>query len=39
MIKVAVAGCGGRMGSAVVDAVKAAEDMELICGIDPSNPA
>lgn len=39
MIKVAVAGCGGRMGSAVVDAVEAAEDMELICGIDPSNPA
>ena len=38
MIKVAVAGCGGRMGSAVVDAVEAAEDMELICGIDPSNP-
>ena len=39
MIKVAVAGCGGRMGSAVGDAVEAAEDMELICGIDPSNPA
>ena len=35
MIKVAVAGCAGRMGSAVVDAVNAAEDMELVCGIDP----
>lgn len=36
MIKVAVAGCGGRMGTAVVDAVEAAEDMELVCGIDPN---
>ncbi len=35
MIKVAVAGCAGRMGSAVVDAVNAADDMELVCGIDP----
>ena len=35
MIKVAVVGCAGRMGSAVVDAVNAAEDMQLICGIDP----
>ncbi len=35
MIKVAVAGCAGRMGTAVVDAVNAAEDMELACGIDP----
>ena len=35
MIKVAVAGCAGRMGQAVVDAVSAAEDMELVCGIDP----
>ncbi len=34
MIKVAVAGCAGRMGSAVVDAVNAADDMELVCGID-----
>ena len=34
MIKVAVVGCLGRMGSAVVDAVNAAEDMQLICGID-----
>ncbi len=35
MIKVAVAGCAGRMGSSVVDAVRAADDMELACGIDP----
>lgn len=35
MIRVAVAGCAGRMGSAVVDAVTAAEDMEVVCGIDP----
>lgn len=35
MINVAVAGCAGRMGSAVVDAVNAAEDMNLVCGIDP----
>ena len=35
MIKVAVAGCAGRMGSAVVDAVNAADDMQLACGIDP----
>ena len=36
MIRVAVAGCAGRMGSAVVDAVNAAEDMEFVCGIDPN---
>lgn len=35
MIKVAVAGYAGRMGSAVVDAVSAADDMTLVCGIDP----
>ena len=35
MINVAVAGCAGRMGSAVVDAVNAADDMKLVCGIDP----
>ena len=35
MIKVAVSGCAGRMGSAVVAAVTAAEDMEVACGIDP----
>lgn len=37
MIKVAVVGCGGRMGTAVVDAVNAAEDMELVCGVDPNS--
>ena len=35
MIRVAVAGYAGRMGSAVVDAVTAAEDMCVACGIDP----
>ena len=35
MIQVAVAGYAGRMGSAVVDAVTAADDMEVACGIDP----
>lgn len=35
MIKVAVAGCAGRMGSAVVNAVSAADDMTCVCGIDP----
>lgn len=35
MIKVAVAGYAGRMGSAVVEAVGASDDMEVACGIDP----
>lgn len=35
MIKVAVTGCAGRMGTAVSDAVRAAEDLELVCGVDP----
>jgi len=35
MIKVAVSGCAGRMGQAVVDAVNGADDMQLVCGIDP----
>ena len=35
MIKVAVAGCCGRMGSSVVNAVQNAEDLTLVCGIDP----
>lgn len=35
MITVAVSGCCGRMGQAVVDAVKSADDMTLVCGIDP----
>ena len=34
MINVAVAGFAGRMGSAVVDAVTAADDMQVVCGID-----
>lgn len=38
MIKVAVAGYAGRMGSAVVDAVGAADDMVVACGIDPNAP-
>lgn len=39
MIKVAVAGCLGRMGTAVVNAVQAQDDMELACGIDPNAKA
>lgn len=35
MIQVAVSGCAGRMGTAVVDAVTASEDMKVACGIDP----
>ena len=35
MIEVAIAGYAGRMGSAVVDAVSAADDMNVACGIDP----
>ena len=35
MINVAVCGCAGRMGSTVVNAVTAAEDMQVVCGIDP----
>lgn len=35
MITVAVCGCAGRMGSATVDAVQGADDMDLVCGIDP----
>ena len=35
MIRVAVAGCAGRMGATVVDAITAADDMEVTCGIDP----
>lgn len=34
MIKVGVAGCKGRMGSAVVNAVGKEDDMEVACGID-----
>ena len=35
MIRVAVCGCAGRMGSTVVETVQAADDMELVCGVDP----
>ncbi len=35
MIRVAVAGCAGRMGSAAASAIDAADDMEIACGIDP----
>ncbi len=35
MINVAVSGFAGRMGSAVVDAVTAADDMQVTAGIDP----
>lgn len=35
MIRVAVAGSSGRMGTAIVEAVQSADDMELVCGIDP----
>ena len=35
MIRVAVAGYAGRMGGTVVEAVTAADDMEVVCGIDP----
>ncbi len=37
MIKVAVSGCNGRMGKAVVQAVKDADDLTLVCGIDPAD--
>lgn len=39
MIQVAVSGCAGRMGSTVVEAVTAADDMEVVCGIDPHAPS
>lgn len=39
MISVAVAGCAGRMGSTVVNAVNASNDMEVVCGIDPYGKA
>lgn len=35
MIRVAVTGSCGRMGTAVVDAVRKADDMCFVCGIDP----
>ena len=36
MIKVAVAGCMGRMGSTIVSAIENTDDIEVICGIDPA---
>jgi 4-hydroxy-tetrahydrodipicolinate reductase len=36
MIRVAVSGAGGRMGSTTCAAVEGAEDMELVARIDPS---
>lgn len=39
MIRVAVAGYTGRMGSAVVDAVESADDMCVACGISLDDPA
>lgn len=39
MIKVAVAGCAGRMGATIVDAVGKADDLEVACGIDPHSAA
>lgn len=39
MIKVAVCGCLGRMGSTTVSAVECAEDMEVVCGIDRGDSA
>ena len=35
MITVGVCGCAGRMGATVVEAVKEADDLSLVCGIDP----
>lgn len=35
MIKIAVAGCAGRMGKTIVNAAGKADDMEVVCGIDP----
>ncbi len=36
MIRVAVSGAAGRMGSTTCDAVQAAPDMELVARVDPS---
>lgn len=36
MIRVGVTGAGGKMGAEVCRAVDAADDMELVAGIDPS---
>lgn len=39
MIKVAVVGAQGRMGQSCVDAVRAADDMQLVAAIDVEAPA
>lgn len=39
MIRVAIAGCCGRMGKTSVAAVDAADDMKVVCGIDPQGEA
>jgi 4-hydroxy-tetrahydrodipicolinate reductase len=36
MIRVAVSGAGGRMGSTTCEAIEGAEDMELVARIDPT---
>lgn len=36
MINVAISGCNGRMGKAVTQAVMSANDINLVCGIDPT---
>lgn len=38
MIRVVVAGAAGRMGSTVVDAVNAADGMEVVARVDPALP-
>ena len=39
MIKVAVCGCFGKMGSTCINAINAADDMELVCGITKASDA
>ena len=39
MIRVMVTGAAGRMGSAVVDAVTATDDMAVVARVDPALPA
>ena len=39
MIKVAVVGAQGRMGQSCVDAVRSADDMQLVAAIDIGDPA
>jgi 4-hydroxy-tetrahydrodipicolinate reductase len=39
MIRVLVAGAAGRMGATVVDAVTAADGMEVVARVDPALPA